>query len=160
MWHLSNMSPRNTGCKTNSAILHAWRFGSSMMVPHYNASRENSLDSGNRLKRQGSLCWKESRKRRVHHPSTASLIMNSESIMKCTAISCAMEPQLYLFLKELDAVASRKIGVVALGGNVMVTLGFRNATIDADRCGPKSTGCWSKKLSEWLDAVRFAHECF
>jgi hypothetical protein len=48
-----------------------------------------------------------------------------------------MEPQLYLFLKELDAAAKRKVKVVALGGNVMVTLGFRNATMDVDLCVKK-----------------------
>lgn len=61
-----------------------------------------------------------------------------------------MEPQLYLFLKELDAVARRKVKVVALGGNVMVTLKLRQRTIDIDIAVPKRDAKIAKKVCDDL----------
>ncbi|MCX6709171.1 MAG: DUF6036 family nucleotidyltransferase [Candidatus Woesearchaeota archaeon] len=43
-----------------------------------------------------------------------------------------MDQKLLLFLEELDAAARHKVPIVALGGNVMVTLGLRNSTADID----------------------------
>ncbi len=61
-----------------------------------------------------------------------------------------MEPQLYLFLQELNEATKRKVEVVALGGNAIVTLGLRDTTYDIDLCVKKKYQKLVKSVCERL----------